>query len=186
MTKTIWTTTCAAIVGTATAAVIAQSAPSQQTQTNTSGDRRIIVTGCLAQVAGRSADAAPAGTATPAAAGTAGVERTADSAPTDADAVVPTFLVINASIEAADGDSGDTNRTAAESTTSPGRTYRIVGNAALLSEHVGETVEVTGTLEAQKSPAAASANAAPGAEASLPIVRLQTGKTLAAACGKDA
>ena len=46
MTKSIWTGTCSAIVGFATAAVTAQT-PAPPQSASTSSERSIVVTGCL-------------------------------------------------------------------------------------------------------------------------------------------
>ena len=193
MAKIIWTATCASIVGVATAALIAQAAPSQTPstqQTASSRDRHVIVTGCLS-LAPAKADAAKgtAGTSgtdgAPAIEGTvgkAGPERATDDAATEPAAALPTFVVTIASISPADAPNSENNGEKHTSAAAP-RTYRIVGNPALLSEHVGEQVEVTGTLEEQNASPAASAKGASGSEASVPIVHLESGKTLAPVCG---
>src|SRR5262245_33374854 len=193
MTKIIWTATCASIIGVATAALIAQAATSQQTpsaqQTAPSRDRHVIVTGCLS-LAPTKADA-PKGTGTSGTAGaaaaegtvgTAGTERATDDAATEPAAIHPTFLVTIASVSPADATNGDNSSEKQTSAAAP-RTYRVVGNPALLIQHVGEQVEVTGTLEEQNASPTASANGAPGSKGSLPIVRLESGKTLAPVCG---
>ena len=194
MAKIIWTATCASIVGVATAALIAQAAPSSQTpsaqQTASSHDRHVIVTGCLTlapakaeapkEIVGTSgtADAAaPEGTL-----GTAGAERATDSAATEPADALPTFLVTVASLSSADAPSAD-NTSEKQTAAAAPRTYRVVGNHALLSEHVGEQVEVTGTLEEQTASPAASEKGASGSKASIPSVRLESGKTLAPVCG---
>jgi len=194
MAKIIWTATCASIVGVATAALIAQAAPSQQTpsaqQTAPSRDRHVIVTGCLS-LAPAKVDA-PKGTAgtsgaagaaaTEGTVGTAGTERATDDAATEPAGAHLTFLVTIASVVPVDAPNGDNSSEKQTSAAAP-RTYRVVGNPALLSQHVGEQVEVTGTLEEQNASPTASANGAPGSKASLPIVRLESGKTLAPVCG---
>ena len=61
MRKTIWTAACSAIVGCATAAAMAQTAPPQSGAPRT--DKKITVTGCLAPAPPSAAAPAPTGTA---------------------------------------------------------------------------------------------------------------------------
>jgi hypothetical protein len=197
MAKIIWTATCASIVGVATAALVAQAAPSHQTssaqQTEPSRGQHVIVTGCLslapakadtkkgtAGTSGTAGAAAPKGTV-----GTAGTEHAADDVATEPAATLPTFVVTLASVSPADAPKGENSSEQRTSAAAP-RTYRVVGDHALLSQHVGEQVEVTGTLEEQKASPASTANGAHGSEANLPIVHLESGKTLAAVCGPGA
>jgi len=194
MAKIIWTAMCASIVGVATVALSAQSqqTPSAQ-QTAPSRDRHVIVTGCLslapakadaakgtAGTSGTTGAAAPEGTV-----GTAGTERATDDPATEPATTLPTFLVTIASVAPADAPNGDNNSEKPTSAASP-RTYRVVGNPALLSEHVGEQVELTGTLEEQKASPASSTNGARGSEANVPVVHLESGKTIAPVCGPGA
>src|SRR5262245_38980653 len=193
MTKIIWTAACASIIGVATAALIAQAAPSQQTpsaqQTVPSREQHVIVTGCLsvalakadapkgtAGTTGTAGAAAPKGTI-----GTAGTEH-ADDVATEPAATLPIFVVTLASVTPADASTGENSNEKRTRAAAP-RTYRVIGNHALLIQHVGEQVELTGTLEEQNASPTASANGAPGSKASLPIVRLESGKTLAPVCG---
>jgi hypothetical protein len=149
------------------------------------------VTGCLsvapaktdvpqgtAGTRGTDGAAVPEGTV-----GAAGSDRATDGAATDAAAALPTFIVTSASISPADTSNGEaSSRTSA---TAP-LAYRIVGNHALLSEHVGEQVEVTGILEEQNASPGASASGARGSRESVPVVRLESGKTIAPVCGPGA
>ena len=196
MAKIIWTATCASIVGVATAALIAQAAPSQQTpsaqQTVPSREQHVIVTGCLsvalakanapegtAGTSGTAGAAAPDGTV-----GTAGTEH-ADDVATESAPTLPIFVVTLASVTPADASNGE-NSSAQRTGAAPPRTYRVIGNHALLIQHVGEQVELTGTLEEQKASPASTANGARGSAASLPTVHLESGKTLASVCGPGA
>jgi hypothetical protein len=86
MTKRIWTGTCFAVVGLATAAITAQTPASPQTATPTpqqstaaSSAQRVTVTGCLKAEPSSSADANAAATGT---AGTAGSTATAGTSGT--------------------------------------------------------------------------------------------------------
>jgi|KBSMisStandDraft_5_1062788.scaffolds.fasta_scaffold175874_2 hypothetical protein len=197
MAKVIWTATCASIVGVATAALIAQAAASQETpsarQTVPSRVQHVIVTGCLsvapakadanrgtAGTSGTAGAAAPKGTV-----GTAGTEHTTDDGATDPAATLPIFVVTLASVSPADAPNGESSGEQHTSAAAP-RTYRVVGNHALLIQHVGEQVEVTGTLEEPKAAAASTANGARGSQANLPIVHLESGKTLTSVCGPGA
>ena len=185
MVKIIWTATCASIVGIATTAVIAQPAPSRQTpsagQTAPSRDRHVVVTGCLSlapakagAATGTAGTSGSAGAAAPeATAGRAETARATDDAATESAADLPTFLVTIASVSPADAPHGENSGEKQTSAAAP-RTYRVVGNPALLSEHVGEQVEVTGMLEEKNAPA------------SVPVVRLESGKTLSPVCGPGA
>src|SRR5262245_15970808 len=192
MTKIIWTAACASIIGVATAALIAQAAPSQQTpsaqQTVPSREQHVIVTGCLAvalakadapkETAGTSGTAgaaAPKGTV-----GTGGTEH-ADDVATEPAATLPVFVVTLASVTPADASNGENSSD--KRTSAAPRTYRVIGNHALLIQHVGEQVELTGTLEEQKASPASTANGARGSAATMPIVHLESGKTIASVCG---
>jgi hypothetical protein len=160
MTKAIRAAGCAAIVSVATTALIAQALPFEQSHSR-DADRRIVVRGCL--------------TAAPSSAGDVAIER---GGPLGTAGVValPAFLVTAATVL-----SGDV------STPAPaGRMYRVIGNPLLLSEHVGEKVEVTGTLEDEKVSAENSAGASAGSESRAPVVRMESGKTLAPACSLQA
>jgi hypothetical protein len=64
-----------------------------------------------------------------------------------------------ASVSPADAPKGENSSEQRTSAAAP-RTYRVVGDHALLSQHVGEQVEVTGTLEEQKASPASTANGA--------------------------
>jgi hypothetical protein len=132
-----------------------------------------------AGTSGSAGSAAPQGTV-----GT-GTVRATDGAVAEAAAALPTFVVTNASVSPADAPNGENSSEKHTSTAAP-LTYRVVGNPALLSEHVGEQVEVTGTLDEQNAARAASANSAPGSKASMPVVHLESGKTLAPVCGPGA
>jgi hypothetical protein len=150
----------------------------------------VIVTGCLSlapakadapkETAGTSGTAGTA--ATEKTVGTAGTEHATDAAATEAAGALPIFLVTLASVSPADAPNGEASSEKRTSAAAP-RTYRIIGNPALLSDHVGEQVEVTGTLEEPKASPASSANGASRSGANVPIVHLESGKTLASVCG---
>jgi hypothetical protein len=192
MAKIIWTATCASFVAVATVALMAQDASSQQTpsaqQTTSSRDRHVIVTGCLSLAPAKADD--PTGTAgtaaTDRAVGTAGDARATDGAATDAAAALPTFVVTSASLSTAADSPNGANSSDKQASAATPLTYRIVGNHALLSEHVGEQVEVTGTLDEQDAAPAANAKGAAGSDAKVPVVHLESGKTLAPVCGPGA
>ena len=90
--------------------------------------------------------------------------------------------ITSGSVSPADAPKGDDSGGKHTSAAAP-LIYRIVGNHELLSEHVGEQVEVTGMLEEQTAVKGTSADRTPGTQASVPVVHLESGKTLAPVCG---
>jgi len=61
------------------------------------------------------------------------------------------------------------------------RTYRLVANSSALTPHVGKKLELTGTLEPGAS-ASPTTTASTDPEANAPILKVQSGKVLAASC----
>jgi len=162
-----------------------QQQPAQQQQPPAQQQRsadQITVTGCLKEAPGTAAAPAPVGTA--GTAGTTGTTGTAGAA-TDPAASQQKFLLTNASAgPAADpaAAAGTTPpATPASPTASAAQTYRLIANPAALSPHVGKKLELTGTLESAAS-AAQDASAGPGANA--PMLRVQSGKIIAASCSQ--
>lgn len=148
MKKRIWTGTCAAIAVGLTVGLLAQENPQTQqpSQSSSSSAKSITVTGCVQQ-----AEKGATGTS-----GTPGA--TASSSANE-----PKFLLTNAALSteasgAAAGTSG-----AAPSAASVASEYRLDGDDAKLSPHVGHKVEISGTVgkapKATQAPAASAANA---------------------------
>jgi hypothetical protein len=178
MRKTIWTGTCSAIVGFATAAMMAQTPQTPQTpptppapQTSAaSSEGKVTVTGCLKTAP---PDASPSTAATPPASGA--------NAPADAK-----FLLTDAtSTPAAATDSAaaptQAPQTATPSAAQTGSTYRLIANPSALTPHVGKKLALTGTIE----PAATStpgATPAASADSSMIALRVESGKILADTC----
>jgi hypothetical protein len=182
MRKTIWTGTFTAIVGFATAAMIAQAPqtpPASQTpqtppapQTSAAGQEgKVTVTGCLKTAP---PDASSSTAATPPASGA--------SAPTDAK-----FLLTEAtSTPAAASDPSAPPPPAPPTTPSAAQansTYRLIANPSSLTPHVGKKLALTGTIE--KTPAATSTpgtTPASSAESSMLALRVESGKIIADTC----
>jgi hypothetical protein len=191
MTKGIWTGTCAAAIGLATAVAFAQTpAPQQNQKSNT--DQRITVTGCLKA-------ATPAAGETSGATGTSGTAGAAGAAATGttgsaADPANEKFLLTEAAVSTGDSAgssaSGATSAAGAAASSAPtesaasngaaAKTYRLIANPTALSPHVGKKLELTGTV--QNTVAAPSAAAGP--EASAPALKVESGKVVAASCSE--
>jgi hypothetical protein len=97
-------------------------------------------------------------------------------------------VLTNASVSpaAATADSAATTATPPAPATpgaSAAQTYRLMANPTALTPHVGKKLELTGTLESPASAAAQSASAA-GPDANSPILKVETGKVLAASCSQ--
>jgi hypothetical protein len=148
MRKRIWTGTCAAIAVGLTAGLLAQESPQAQqpSQSSRSSGKTITVTGCIQQ-------------AEKGATGTSGTA----SAPASSSANEPKFLLTNAALgtQASGGAAGTSG--AAPSAASVASEYRLDGDDAKLSPHVGHKVEISGTVSkassATQAPAASAANA---------------------------
>jgi len=165
MRHTIWTGTCAAIVGLASVGMLAQTtaAPSTpQQSTPSSSDNKIVVTGCLKAAPQMPADAASA----------AGTTGTTGTAGTTASAVAGTtgspadqkFVLTGASASPADAATA--------------QTYRLIANPTALSEHVGKKLELTGTIDPNSTPDPKDPSA------SAPALRVESGKIVAASCSE--
>lgn len=199
MKRTIWTGTCTAVVGLATAALMAQTSAPQQSSAQSS-DRRVTITGCLkaAPGGGEAAGAAAAGTTgTTGTAGTTGATGTAGAA----EAGAANYVLTDASVKPAEAAAAPTTpaeTTAAPSATTPdagsGQTYRLIANPAALTPHVGKKLELTGTLENENGSSGAAAGSSAttgttgtttaGSEAKGPALRVESGKVVAASCSQ--
>ncbi len=186
MTKRIWTGTCAAIIGFATAVGSAQTTSAPQTATPNS-DRKIVVTGCVKEAPASSATTTPPGIAgTTGTTGTAGSTGTTGTAGATADtaAAAPNFILTNASAVSADTSAAASTTGAAASGTPPvSQTYRLIANATALAPHVGKKLELTGTLEDQPGVAGTTESSA-GSDRNTPTLRVQSGKIVAASCSQ--
>jgi hypothetical protein len=193
----IWTGTCAAIVGLATAGMLAQTpaqpptsqqstpqtatpqpSPTQPQTATSSTDQKVTVTGCLKAAPQAASDTANAGTAasptgtTGAAgstAGTAGTTGTAGAAGTSGTTTSP-----------ATGNDQKFVLTAASmtpaDTANSAQTYRLIANPSALTAHVGKKLELTGTIDK-------SSTADPNdPSAAAPALRVESGKIVAASC----
>jgi hypothetical protein len=191
--NTIWTGTFASVIACAAATALMAQAPaapqtpaspqaptSQQTpatpQADTSSEKKVIVTGCLRAAPSSSETAGTTGSAaTPGATGTAGTPGSTNTAPTTGSADQKFVLT-----DAAPADpSAAANTTDATAAGTARMSYRLVANPAALSPHVGKKLELTGTLE---SPNSASQDSTSGPEATMPMLRVASGKIVAAAC----
>lgn len=184
----IWTGMCAAMVSVATAGILAQTtpqtpapqtpSPTPQQTAPSSSDKKITLTGCLKaapQMPGETAGAATTGAAgttgtagTAGAAGTTGAAGAATTAGTSGAATGQKFVLTAASASPADA------ATAANAS----QTYRLIANPAVLGEHVGKKLELTGTIDTTstadpKDPSAAA-----------PAFKVESGKIVAASCSE--
>jgi hypothetical protein len=142
MRSRIWSAVCAAIVLGVSVGILAQDAPAPQSAAQSGAAKKITVTGCV-------------GKAQQGATGTAGSTGAAASAKE------AKFVLSDASMgsSAATGTAG----AAAPSATAIASEYKLDGDDAKLTPHVGHKVEITGTVEeakgAMQPPAASAANA---------------------------
>jgi hypothetical protein len=74
---------------------------------------------------------------------------------------------------------GTSGASSAASAPAPAATYRLDADDSKLSSHVGQKVEITGTLAADRS---ASPSASKGASAEAPRLKVDNVKMIAATC----
>jgi len=209
MRKTIWTGTCTAIMGLATAVIFAQSTTPQQSptpqQSSAPSSDRVTITGCLKAAPGSSDTASAAGTTGAATAGTTGTTGTtgatgtagaAGASASTADTANTKFVLTDATVgSAAAADSPAATAPGAPAaapspsaaSSSPKQTFNLVANPTALAPHVGKKLELTGTLENQSS---ASQGAVPSetttaSNAKTPSLRVESGKVIAATCSEQ-
>ena len=187
-TRTIWTGVSTAIVGFAT--IVGAQTSSAPQSTTPSTEAQITVTGCLKQgvmTVGSAGTAGVTGTA-----GTAGTAGTTGAATTgDSQDAALLFTLVNATSAAADATSttGAASTTGTASTTdaatatsgSSGQTYRLIANPSALSPLVGKKLALTGVLDPQDN-AALSTDSSAGSDAHAPVLRVKSGKIVAASC----
>jgi hypothetical protein len=196
MRNRIWTGTFTAIVGFATAAIIAQTATPPQSSTS-SAERKITITGCLKEAPSSSAastatGAAGAAGATTGTAGTTGTTGTTGAVGTtgataDPAAATPQFVLTDAVPSPADASASPstTEATPAGAASAPAaKTYRLIANPSALSPHVGKKLELTGTLEDQDTtPRTTESSKAPEGERAA--LRVLSGKLVAESCSQQ-
>jgi len=188
MKKTIWTGVLTGIAGLTTAAAISAQTPAAPQSNAASADRRITVTGCLKEApssaAATAAPPAPATAGTTGATGTTGTAAPAATGTTGESAAAPKYLLTNASAApAAPAGAASTTETAAAGAASAAQTFQLIANAAALTPHVGKKMELTGTLEDQNA-AAGSSESAAGSETKTAVLRVESGKIVAASCSQ--
>ena len=155
MSSRIWSAACGTIVLGVTVGLLAQDAAAPQGSKSTAG-KTITVTGCIAK-------AEPGATGTTGAAGATATEKEAK------------FVLNNASVtpSATAGTAGAENAPAAATATE----YKLDGDDAKLTPHVGHKVEITGTVDdkgAAAAPTASSANS--------PKLKVDSIKMIASSC----
>jgi hypothetical protein len=190
MTKTFSAGTCSAIIVAATISVVAQNPPASspnpppQTTTSTSTEHRITVTGCLKPASAAATDTTTAAQQ-PSTAGTSGT-----TAPSNApsDSSNARFVLSGATTSPADPDpAANPNAASAAAPATPptakesAQTYRLLANPAALSPHVGKKLELTGTV-IDDATARTLTSADQGSPATGPLLRVEAGKIVAAAC----
>ena len=178
MKSTIWTGTLTGIIGIATAAaLLAQTAAPPQAQAP-SADDSVVVTGCLRTAPSNSAGTAgTAGATTPGATGTAGAAAATPGAAPTTGSAEQTFMLMDAS--RGSNASATPSPADAAAPASSKQTYRLIANPAALAEHVGKKLELTGTIEEK---AASQAANTPSGDATQPVLRVKSGKVVAASC----
>ncbi len=143
MRSKIWSATCAAMVLGVSVGLLAQEPAAPQTPSKSTAAKTVTVTGCVAKA---QAASTPTDTTAPAGATAASKETK--------------FVLSNASIS----PSGTAGTAGANppSATAIASEYRLDGDDAKLTPHVGHKVEITGTVDEAKSstqpPAASAAN----------------------------
>jgi hypothetical protein len=156
MSSRIWSAACAIVLG-ASVGVLAQESPAPQAgAAQSAAAKKITVSGCVAK-----AEAAQTPTGTAGAAGAGASEKAAK------------FVLQDASMAP-----GGTAGTAGAPTTSIASQYKLDGDDAKLTPHVGHKVEITGTVAeakgATEAPAASAANA--------PTLKVDSVKMVAPSC----
>ena len=153
-----WSATCAAIVLGASVGILAQDAPAPQTPSKSTAAKAITVTGCVAKAEA----SAPTGTS-----GAAGATASAKETK---------FVLSSASMSpsATAGTAGAANTPA----TAIASEYRLDGDDAKLTPHVGHKVEITGTVDESKGPTQAAAASA----ANAPKLKVDSLKMVAPSC----
>jgi hypothetical protein len=153
MNAKIWTATCSAIAFGAVVGVFAQNPPPSQTSPSASA-KTITITGCVQR-----AQESPTGTSG-----------------TTPSATETKFVLSNAAMSTT-GTTG-TAGTANPPSTAVASQYRLDGDDAKLTPHVGHKVEITGMVEqptrSTQPPAASAANA--------PTLKVDSVKMLTATC----
>jgi len=156
MSSRIWSAACAIVLG-ASVGVLAQESPAPQAGSQSAAAKKITVSGCVAK-----AEAAQTPTGTAGAAGASASTKAAK-------------FVLN---DAAMASSGATAGTAGAPATAIASEYKLDGDDAKLTPHVGHKVEITGTVEeakgATQAPAASAANA--------PTLKVDNVKMVAPSC----
>jgi len=198
--RAIWTGVSTAIIGFATV-LGAQTTSAPQSATTANTEAQITVIGCLKQAPvitsaspGVTTSPPAVGTAgTTGAAGTAGTTGTAGTAraaippaaPVDNNAAALTFTLTNATTAPADASSttstASTTGAPAATSGSAGQTYRLIANPGALTPLVGKKLALTGVLDPQDN-AARSTEASAGPDANAPVLRVKSGKIVAASC----
>jgi hypothetical protein len=171
MNRRVWTGTCAAIIGVATAGILAQTptptaTPQQSAPSNS--DTKIVVTGCLTAAPAIPSDTASAANPNPT--GTAGTT-TAGATATTGTAPDVKFILTSAAAAPADSSSS-------AGAVGTAQTYRLIANPTALADHVGKKLELTGTID----PASTADPKDPSAMA--PALRVLSGKIVAASCSE--
>jgi hypothetical protein len=183
--RTIWTGVSIAIVS--FAAVVGAQTSSAPQSTTPAAEAQITVTGCLKQGV---MTVGPTGTA--GVAGTAGTTGTAGTATTgDSSDAALLFTLVNATSVPADATSttdaastagaASTTGAATATTGSSRQTYRLIANPSALSPLVGKKLALTGVLDPQDN-AALSTDTSAGSDAHAPVLRVKSGKIVAASC----
>ena len=159
MSSRVWSAACAIVFG-VSVGVLAQESPAPQAGSQSAAAKKITVSGCVAK-----AEAAQTPTGTTGAAGASASTKQAK-------------FVLNDAAMASSSSTAGTAGAAGAPATAIASEYKLDGDDAKLTPHVGHKVEITGTVEEAKgstqAPAASAANA--------PTLKVDNVKMVAPSC----
>ena len=174
MKSRIWSATCATFVLGVGIGLLAQESPASQSSSQSAAGKSVTITGCV-------------GKAEQTATGTSGV---AGAAATNKDAK---FVLKDAS-KSPSSATGTAGAEGASATSASATEYKLDGDDAKLTPHVGHKVEITGTVDdkgASSSSSSASATASPSTSPSAsastsstntPTLKVDSVKMIASSC----
>ena len=157
MSSRIWSAACATIVLGVSVGLLAQEPATPQQGSKSSAGKSITVTGCLAK-------AEPGATGTAGAAGATATEK-------------ETKFVLNNVTSSPSGTAG-TAGAAGASAAATASEYKLDGDDAKLTPHVGHKVEITGTVDESKGASSTS----PASSTNAPKLKVDTVKMIASTC----
>jgi hypothetical protein len=153
-----------------------QPAGSSATQSSSSDAQKVTVSGCLERAKDMGASAGTSGTA-----GTAGATGSASaSASSSSEGAKYVLNNVSPTAAGATGTSGTSGATGAG--LAAASSYRLDGDDAKLSPHVGHKIEVTGSVQKSASASASATATGASASASAPKLKVESVKMIASSC----